>query len=71
MMNASNVPIDINYAGGSATKTVNQKINGGSWQSLGVYTFDAGSTGNVLVRTTGTNGYVVADSVRFYKAATQ
>jgi hypothetical protein len=67
---ATNVPIDINHAGGATTQMVDQKVNGGQWRSLGIYTFNAGTAGNVLIRTTGTNGYVVADAVRFYKAAT-
>jgi uncharacterized repeat protein (TIGR02543 family) len=64
---ATNVPIDINYAGGTDTVTVNQRQNGGQWVLLGTYTFNAGTGGNVFIRNDGTNGYVVADAVRFYK----
>ena len=62
---ASNVPIDIIHSGGTTTKTIDQRSNGSAWYSLGTYAFAAGATGNVLIRTTGTNGYVVADAVKF------
>lgn len=64
---ATNAPIDITYSGGSTTRTVNQTTNGGTWVSLGTYSFSAGTSGNVLIRTTGANGYVVADAVRFVR----
>lgn len=62
---ASNVPVDIVHNGGTTTATVNQRINGSQWNSLGTFAFNEGSTGSVLVRTTGTDGVVVADAVRF------
>ncbi len=62
---ANNVPIDIVSAGGTTTVTVNQQTNGGQWNSLGIFSFAAGSAGSVLVRTNGTNGYVIADAVKF------
>ena len=61
---ATNVPVDVNYNGGSTTVTVNQQQNGGVWVPLGAYSFLAGTTGSVLIRTTGANGYVIADAVR-------
>ncbi len=65
---ASNVPMDIVHAGGTATVSVNQKINGQQWFSLGTYAFDAGANGSVLIRTAGTSGYVMADAVKFVPA---
>lgn len=62
---ATNVSFDIAHAGGVTTVTVNQQINGNQWYSLGTFTFNAGTSGNVLIRTTNANGYVVADAVRF------
>ena len=62
---ATNVPIDIVHANGTARVVVNQKRNGGEWVSLGTYTFDAGTEGSVVIRNNGANGYVVADAVRF------
>jgi hypothetical protein len=62
---ATEVPIDIVFAGGTATIPVNQQEEGGQWVSLGIYPFAAGTSGSVLVRNAGTSGYVVADAVRF------
>ena len=38
-------------------------MDGGEWISRGSYTFD--TTAQVVFRTTGTNGYVIADGVKF------
>jgi hypothetical protein len=62
---ADNVPVDVNYAGGTTTFTVNQKLNGGTWVLLGNFAFNIGTAGNVLVRDDGANGYVIADAVQF------
>jgi len=66
---ATNVPVEIRHAGGTLqTTTVNQRVNGGTWVSLGSFTFASGSapaTGSVTIRNSGTNGYVIADAVRF------
>ncbi len=64
---ASNVPVDINHDGGTTTVTIDQTTGGGAFNSLGTFTFTA-STGSVTIRTTGTNGYVIADAVRFLEA---
>ncbi|MEU7840141.1 hypothetical protein AB0B39_04135 [Micromonospora sp. NPDC049114] len=39
-----------------------------AWVPLGTYPFTAGSDGSVLIRTENTDGYVVADAVRFVPA---
>lgn len=62
---ATNAPIDINHAGGTSTFSVNMRTSGGTWVLLGTVTFDAGTTGNVTVRTDGADGYVIADAVKF------
>ncbi len=64
---ATNVPVDIHYTGGTETVTVNQQTSGSQWNLLGTFEFEAGSDGNVVIRTTGTNGFVVADAVRFVR----
>ncbi|MCC7375468.1 MAG: hypothetical protein IT581_12505 [Verrucomicrobiales bacterium] len=61
---ASNVPVDIYCADGLKTVTVNQRINHATWVSLGIYTFDFGNTDKIVMRTTGTDGYVIVDAVR-------
>ncbi|WP_435204171.1 FAD-dependent oxidoreductase [Micromonospora sp. bgisy143] len=65
---ATNVPVDIAYSGGVTTRTVDQRQSGGQWVPLGTYPFTAGSDGSVLIRTEDTDGYVVADAVRFLPA---
>lgn len=64
---ASNVPFTITHAGGTQAVTVNQQVNGAAWVSLGTFSFNAGTAGNVLISNTGTTGFVVADAVRFFK----
>ena len=56
----------INYNGGSTTVTVNQQVNGGQWNLLGIFNFAAGTTGNARVTDnfTGT-GVVMADAIKF------
>ncbi|MBB5867849.1 hypothetical protein F4553_001228 [Allocatelliglobosispora scoriae] len=65
---AGNVPIDIVHSGGITTRTVDQRVSGGQWVSLGTFTFAAGTAGSVLIRTEGTDGYVIADAARFLPA---
>lgn len=62
---ASNVPFVISHANGTSTVTKSQKSNGGQWVLLGTYSFNSGSSGFVQINTSGTNGYVIADAVRF------
>jgi N-acetyl-anhydromuramyl-L-alanine amidase AmpD len=44
--------------------TVNQQTNGGRWNSLGNWTFPAGSNQVLLSRWAGTGKYAIADAVR-------
>lgn len=62
---ATAVPVDIVSATGTISQAVNQRENGGQWVSLGVHSFDAGSSGSLFIRTGGTSDYVVVDAVRF------
>ncbi|GAA4838554.1 hypothetical protein GCM10023331_24730 [Algivirga pacifica] len=64
---ATNVPFDVNHLGGTSETLINQSTGGGTWKSLGQYEFAAGTSGNVVLRTTGTDAskYVIADAVRF------
>ncbi|AOC96990.1 D-alanyl-D-alanine carboxypeptidase precursor [Flavobacterium anhuiense] len=61
----TNVPVDIIHENGTATVTVNQQINNGTWVSLGRYNFSAGSAGKAVIRTAGTTGVVIADAFKF------
>ncbi len=42
-------PHVINYNGGSKTVNVNQQLNGGAWNLVGIYSFAAGTAGNVRI----------------------
>lgn len=64
------VPIQVNYNGGTTTVYVNQQTGGGQWVQIGSasgYNFNAGTGGNIIIRNTGTTGYVMVDAVRFVK----
>ena len=61
----ANTPIDVISASGTTTQAVNQQINGGTWNLLGSFTFNAGTTGSVLIRANGVTGNIVADAVKF------
>jgi lysophospholipase L1-like esterase len=60
---ASNVPVEIRHQGGSSTVTVDQRADGGRWNLLGYHTFTGAPTEGIVVKTTGANGYVIADAV--------
>ncbi|MCI0448300.1 MAG: M14-type cytosolic carboxypeptidase [Chlorobi bacterium] len=61
---ALNVPVKITFEGGIKDTVVNQRAQGGEWVALGIFRFNAGSSGNILVSNTGTNGFVIADAIR-------
>ncbi|MDB6026400.1 MAG: hypothetical protein JWM68_2623 [Verrucomicrobiales bacterium] len=60
-------PHIINYNGGSQTINVNQQVNGGLWSSLGIYSFAAGTAGNVRINDafSDAGAISIADAVRF------
>ncbi|HEX2871653.1 MAG TPA: FAD-dependent oxidoreductase [Polyangiaceae bacterium] len=63
---ATNVPVAVSHAAGTANLTVNQRTPpavGGTFAVLGEYDF--GATGTVVVSTAGTDGYVIVDAVQF------
>ena len=64
----SAVPIDIVNANGTNQVTVNQQNNGGQWNLLGEYSFNAGANGSVEILTpsnVGPNAAVIANAVMF------
>ncbi len=63
---ATNATFEINHYYGQTNVVKNQKLDYGRWVSLGQYTFDEG-IGNVVVRTVGANGKVMADAIRFVR----
>ncbi|MCE5187063.1 MAG: PKD domain-containing protein [Planctomycetaceae bacterium] len=60
-------PVEIQNASGTASLTVNQQTNGGKWNVLGVYSFEAGNTYLVTIRTLTDRSSICADAVRFVK----
>lgn len=60
---SATVPVSVVHSGGTATKTFDQRVNGGQWVLHGRYAFAAGKLG--YVELTETNGLAVADAVRF------
>ncbi|MBX3727890.1 MAG: phosphodiester glycosidase family protein [Candidatus Sumerlaeia bacterium] len=65
---ATAAPYQINHANGTATATANQAANGGKWNLLGVWPFEAGTAGSVVL-TNAATGTVSADAVRFVRIA--
>lgn len=62
---ATNVPADVmTFDGSVKTITLNQTTNGGQWNLLGGFSL-AASNAKLTLRNQGTNGYVVADAVKF------
>jgi hypothetical protein len=61
----TNVQYTINHANGSEDVTVSQRQNQGQWNSLGVYNFTEGSSGNVTISARNANGVVIADAIKF------
>jgi FAD dependent oxidoreductase len=64
---ATNTPVEIAHAGGATKISVNQRDKGG-WVKVFTGKFKAGRDGRVTIRNDGTDGYVIADSVRWVKA---
>ena len=62
---ASNVRVEVNSTAGTTFTKVNQRVNGGTWVKLGAFDFAAGTSGDVLLRNDGANGFVSADAVQF------
>ena len=63
---ATNTKIDVGGKNSTYTETVDQTQNGSQWVTLGTYTLD--STATVTIRNGNTDGYVVADAVKFVPA---
>jgi|GEM_PF-3865484 hypothetical protein len=66
---ATNVPVIIDWAGGANQVIVNQRKDVAQWVSVGTYNFLAGHHGSVTISNEDTDGYVLADAVRFVRKA--
>lgn len=68
---ASNAGVTITHSGGTALLTVNQRLDPdgsaapGGFKELGTWSFPAGTAPLVRLDNTGTDGFVIADAVRF------
>jgi hypothetical protein len=65
---ASNVPVEVQHAGGASTMKVNQKKAPpieSSFISLGTFFFTADEAAAVVVSNAGADGYVVIDAVQW------
>lgn len=60
---STTAPYIVAHAGGTTTVSKNQQVNGGSWQSLGSWSFNAGNNTVKLSCWTGTGFVVMADAV--------
>jgi hypothetical protein len=62
---ATNVPVIIDYSGGSKTIKINQQKTGDGWVLLGNYPFLAGKKGKITITNEGVDGMVEADAFKF------
>lgn len=60
---ATNVPVTIHHSGGTTQVVVSQTTRGGIWNKLGDFPLTGTETDKVVIETTGTNGFVIADAV--------
>ncbi len=62
---ASNARYTVHHAGGIAPILVNQRVDSGTWVKIGTWNFNNGSGGYVVLDNGSTDGFVIADAVRF------
>jgi len=61
---AGNVPVTVEYAGRKTKISVDQRRSDRGWKSLGTFDFSPDTPVKVTIRTTGTQGVVLADCIR-------
>ena len=62
---ADNATYTVHHADGTTPVPVDQKSDGSTWQALGTFRFDTGSTGYVTLDNNAHANVVIADAVRF------
>lgn len=68
---ASNALVQVNHMSGQTNVTLNQRLNGSTWVSLGTFNFAKGTANNVVLKNDNANGVVIADAFRWvYKGCT-
>jgi hypothetical protein len=66
---ATNAVYTVSNANGSTGVTVNQRLNGGAWNLLGSFTFNAGASGYKVEISDAASGKVAADAIYYVKDA--
>jgi PKD repeat protein len=61
----TNIPVDIDYAGGTTRVFINQQLNGGRWNVIGGYPFEAGVSYDITIISQPGPSSTCADAVRF------
>jgi hypothetical protein len=61
---STSVPVDVQHSGGTTRVTINQKLNGGKWNGLGIYSLIAGTSYTVTVTSQPGPSSTSADAVR-------
>ncbi|MGE9269005.1 MAG: FAD-dependent oxidoreductase, partial [Verrucomicrobiales bacterium] len=61
---ATQVPVSIQHAGGTEKLSLNQQKKG-TWHRIFTGHFKAGEASSLVISNTGTDGYVIADEVRW------
>jgi hypothetical protein len=62
---STSVPVDVQYSGGTARFTINQQLNGGKWNGLGIYSMIAGTSYTVTITSQPGPSSTCADAVKF------
>ena len=60
----NNVKLSVTYAGGTTEKTIDQSVNYGKWNSLGVFNFSTGTSGRVILKAPG-GCTAASDAIQF------
>jgi hypothetical protein len=63
---STSIPVDINHAGGTSRVHINQQTNGGKWNLLGAYSFNAGTTYSIKITAQPGPSSTCADAVKIH-----
>lgn len=67
---STNTSVSVTHLDGTHQTLVNQRQNGGTWMSLGQFSFEGG-TGTLTISNETADGYVIADAVGYAAAGSQ
>lgn len=62
---STSVPVDVQHSGGTTRVNINQKLNGGKWNGLGIYSLIAGASYTVTITSQPGPSSTCADAVKF------